>query len=114
MREIGGGNVQAGRDPLDDDACSTGAFVVHGGDFSAPALQVAILKEDDFGILTAQLDNGTDFRISALHGEADSRNLLNEACSEDVRQVLATAAGHEEAEAGVWNIEKLLCVLQGG
>ena len=92
-----GGNAQLGVDLVDDRACAARALIVHGRQLLLPARLRVFLEDDDFGVLAAQFDHRSAFRIQLFHGQRNGIHFLDEFRAQMLRHAVAARAGDEDA-----------------
>ena len=73
------------------------ALVVHRRDLLPAAVSAVLFENDDFGVLTAQLDDRVHFGMELLDRERDRVHLLHELRADESAERIAAGAGDEHA-----------------
>src|SRR5262249_43518589 len=97
-----------GIDLVDDCTGSASALIIHAGDLLFLSGFRIFLKDDDLGILPAQLHHGTCGRIQLLHGQRYGIYFLNKFGTDKSSQRPATTPGNEDSDLAKRDLRKLL------
>ena len=94
--QLGDGYAEQGRHLVDEGAGAAGAGAVH-----AHIRAVALVEEDDLGVLAAHIDEGAHLRVAAVHHLGGGDHLLDEGPGVRLGDAHARRAGDEKLDRGV-------------
>src|SRR5580698_9671389 len=99
-------DLQLGVDLVDDGARTTGALIVHRGDFFlAPGLFV-IFEDDDLRILATQFDDRIHLRMELLHSERYGVYFLDKFGADHLGDGAATRSSYKDSGVS-WSYSSL-------
>jgi hypothetical protein len=93
IAQLVGWDHQLGVDFVDDRAGTSRALIVHRWNFLPSATISILFEDDDFGVLTTELDYGVHFRVQLLYGERDSIHFLHKLGADKIAESIAAGAG---------------------
>src|SRR5262249_45016604 len=98
VAEVLGWYPELGVDLVNDSAGPARTLVVHGRDFLLLSGFRVFFEDDDFCVLTAELDDRTRFGVQLFDGQRDRVHFLNELCPYPGRDSAAARSGNEDPD----------------